>query len=71
MPKRDAVCIACYVTLPKIYRAVEIDFANPNDFSKRHFNSIVYSFLVVPVCCEVEARLISKLIERCRVLEIG
>ena len=70
MPKRQAVCVACYVTLPKVYNSIQVDFADPHHFSHRYFSSIVYSFLVVPVCCEAEAQLITQLLERCKVLNI-
>lgn len=71
MPKRESVCVACYVTLPKVYRAIQVEVANPHEFSQRYFSGIVYSFLIVPVCCGIEATLIAKLLGRSKVLEVG
>lgn len=70
MPKRMAVCVACFVTLPKTYHKILVEFADPFHFSHQHFSNIVYSFLVVPVCCEAEAKFLVKLIERCKILDI-
>lgn len=70
MPSSQAVCIAYYITLPQTYHSIQADFADPYHFSHRYFSCIVYSFLVVPVCSEVEARAITLLLERCKVLII-
>ncbi len=51
---RRAVCIACYVTLPKRYKMVLLAYGNPHTFAQQHFDKIVYSFLLLPAGSEAQ-----------------
>jgi hypothetical protein len=46
---RKAVCLACYVTLPKCYKGLAAGYGSPVNFAARGFDKIVYSFLIIPV----------------------
>ena len=67
---RTAICIACYVTLPKIYHAISIDYGSCADTVKRQYSGLIYSFLLIPIKNRQEAAPIIKLLRDFKILSV-
>lgn len=70
MHDRFAVCIACYVVLPKVYKLIKARFSSPAVFGRCKFPSVVYSFLVIPMRSMEEAQPLLDFLENATILEI-
>lgn len=63
-----AVCVACYVTLPKNYHIVTANYIEFNSFTKLLSQKIIYSFLLIPVKNDYEAKFILADLRKDRIL---
>lgn len=70
MHYKKMLCIACYVTLPKVYHCIEADYDYVCDFSAKPFKNIVYSIILVPVKNEKQAKDIASRMSNGTVLKI-
>lgn len=57
------LCICYYVTLPKKYRIIAMEYASFGEFAGQSYRHIIYSYLLVPVSGPLEAEAIMDSIE--------
>ena len=65
---RTAICIACYVTLPKVYHCAAAEFGDCSKIATKAYPGMIYSFFIIPVRSRSEAVPILALLEREKIL---
>lgn len=64
------ICIACYVTLPKIYHYVGCEYGDCLKISNRPYSGIIYSFLILLVESRKDSRPIIAELVNAKILKI-
>jgi len=67
---RTGICIACYVTLPKVYHYVNVSYGKCADIVNKKTPGLIYSYLLIPVNSVSEAKPIMELVENLKILTI-